>query len=102
MKNEHTQLRGMTRGTIGANELGCAPTTGLAFTSIAEKMARMATGYCMCNVGAIRGDPRMIPQKRAIVCYGACTGACSAPNHGENKIRKLELQTIMACSQLPG
>ena len=30
MKNEHAQLRGMTRGPWRANEQGCAPTMGLA------------------------------------------------------------------------
>ena len=45
----------------------------------------------MRNVTAIGGDPRMIPQKRVTVCYGACTEARNAPNRGENKIRELEI-----------
>ena len=55
-------------------------------------MAKVATCYCMRNVNAIGGDPRMTAQKRVIDRYGVCTGACSQPiNRGESKIRKLEI-----------
>ena len=45
----------------------------------------------MRNVNAIGGDPRMTAQKRVILCYGACTGACNQPNRGEITIRELEI-----------
>ena len=54
-------------------------------------MAKVATSYCLCNVNAIGGDPRMTVQKRVAVCYGAYTGACKAPNRGEAKIRELKI-----------
>jgi len=54
-------------------------------------MAKVATSYCLCNVNASGGDPRMTAQKRVILCYGACTGACNQPNCGEINIRELEI-----------
>ena len=54
-------------------------------------MAKVATCYCMRNVTAIGGDPRMIAQKRVIARYEACTRARNQPNRGESKIGKLEI-----------
>ena len=42
-------------------------------------------------LNATGGDPQMIQQKRVVVCYGACTGACNTPNRREAKIRELEI-----------
>ena len=47
--------------------------------------------YCMRNVNAIGGDPRMTGQKRMVLCYGASTGASNQPNRGEINIRELEI-----------
>ena len=56
-----------------------------------RKMAKVATCYCVCDVNAIGGDPRMIQQKRVILYYGASTGACNQPIRGEINIRELEI-----------
>ena len=53
-------------------------------------MAKVATSYCLFNVNAIGGDPRVTTQKRVVLCYGACTRACNRPNRGEINIRELE------------
>ena len=57
MKNEHTQLRGMTRGPLRANELGCRPTMRFMKN---EKMAIMTTSSCMSSVFILTKHARKI------------------------------------------
>ena len=87
----------MTRGTIGANELGSAPTTGLA---LRKKMARMPTSYCMCNVNAIGGDPQKIPQKRVIFVMEHARELVTHLTGDKSIFENSKLQTVMTCSQL--
>ena len=61
MKNEHAQLRGMTRGPWRANQQGCKPTMRFMKN---EKIAIMTMSSCMSTVNAMGSeDPRMISQK---------------------------------------
>jgi len=76
MKNEHAQLRGMTRGPCRANQQGCKPTMRFMKNG---KMARMTISSFMSTVNAMGKTPTWFHKSQCTCSYKACTKDYSGP-----------------------